>query len=287
MAKELPGRQEREVLNKLAYKSTMLTSATQATLFRSADYFKTALVIDEIRLWGKEGNQEVASLIKSRYKRGLAVSRINREKQGENQIEYFDVFGPLVMCTTEGIPLDIEDRCLIFIMQSNIRKNVESIIDEEWAARLRNKLTIFRANLFEKKLPQPEEPIARRRLNEIMTPLHQVLLEIAPGRLEELKGIVEEINKQRETEERSELEEDIIRIIKKLYEEPRGEIFLTSEIVESLNEDRSEKDRVSATLIGRRLKRLGFAKTRELRTGKKGFLFDRKKLEYMSKKYAL
>ncbi|GAJ20266.1 unnamed protein product, partial [marine sediment metagenome] len=41
-----------EVLGELAFRCERLTSPTEATLFRSASYFKTSLIIDEIKLWG-------------------------------------------------------------------------------------------------------------------------------------------------------------------------------------------------------------------------------------------
>ncbi|GAI31462.1 unnamed protein product, partial [marine sediment metagenome] len=53
------------------------------------------------------------------YKRGLKVSRINLNKTGEDQIEYYDTFTSLVICTTESIPDIIESRCILFTMQKN------------------------------------------------------------------------------------------------------------------------------------------------------------------------
>ncbi|GAI72130.1 unnamed protein product, partial [marine sediment metagenome] len=106
-----------EVLSELAFRAQRLTSLTEATLFRSVELFKPSLIIDEIKLLGKGGNQGLADLIKTTYKRGLKVSRINLNKYGEDQIEYYDTFTPLVICTTESIPDIIESRCILFIMQ--------------------------------------------------------------------------------------------------------------------------------------------------------------------------
>ncbi|GAI36027.1 unnamed protein product, partial [marine sediment metagenome] len=180
-----------EVMRELAYKCETMTSPTEATLFRSAEYFKNTLVIDEVRLWGKDGNEEVARLIKSRYKRGLKVSRINmgKDKKGEDQVEYFDVFSPLMISTTESIPDIIESRCIRFTMQKNVNPNVERDIDKDLAGDLRNKLTIFRANYMDKELKEVED-ISRRRLNEILKPLYQIIMEIDPDRKDDFKLIV-------------------------------------------------------------------------------------------------
>ncbi|GAJ20433.1 unnamed protein product, partial [marine sediment metagenome] len=118
-----------EVLAKISFKCERLTSPTEATLFRGASYFKNALVIDEIKLWGSDANQDVQNLIKSRYKRGLKVPRVNLNKEGEDQMEYFDVFAPLVICTTEGLDPIIESRTLLFSMQPNASPSVEKRID--------------------------------------------------------------------------------------------------------------------------------------------------------------
>lgn len=266
-----------EVLDELAFRCERLTSPTEATLFRAAHYFKGTLIIDELKLWGKDGNLEVARLIKSRYKRGLMVSRCNMENQGEDQIEYFDVFAPLVICTTESIPDIIESRCLTFLMQKNISPLVEENIDEEKSRELRNKLTIFRATFLHKELPE-SPPIARRRLNEILTPLYRILLLVDPERKDEFKEIVEEITKAREEEEGMTLEAEIIKEMLNYEEETTSRQFLTVEIVRRLNEDRFEKDKLSNMLVSLRIKRMGFRKIR-LRNGKMGFEIDPELLE--------
>ncbi len=250
-----------EVLGELAFMCERLTSPTEATLFRGADYFKTSLVIDEIKLWGPQGNQEVARLINSRYKRGIKVPRVNTNKQGEDQIEYYDVFGPLVICTTESIPDTIESRCIVFLMQRNSRIEVEKLIDEEWARELRNKLTLFRADYLDKTLAQTGQ-VARRRLNEIMTPLYQILMLIAPKREGEFKKTVQKIERNKGEEEGMSLEAEIVEAIIKYQQDTNGNAFLTTELVSRLNTDRNDKEKLSERLVGMRVKRLGFEKAR-------------------------
>ncbi|GAJ15823.1 unnamed protein product, partial [marine sediment metagenome] len=167
-----------EVLKELGFRCETITSPTEAVLFRGADYFQGSLIVDQVKIWGSEGNKDIATLIKARYKRGLVVPRINLNKSGEDQIEYFDTFEPMIICTDETMPQDIESRCITFQMQKNANPKVESKIDKELAKSIRNKLIVFRANLAEKELKE-FEPVSRRRLNEILYPLYQILMEIA------------------------------------------------------------------------------------------------------------
>jgi len=109
-----------EVLASVAFFAEILTVPTEATLFRAAQYFKTTLFLDELTIWGKNGHPDVANLVKSRYKKGIKVSRINMNKKGEKQVEYYDVFSPLCISSNEKMSPPIEDRSLIFLMQKNI-----------------------------------------------------------------------------------------------------------------------------------------------------------------------
>ncbi len=261
-----------EVLKELGFRCEMITSPTEAVLFRGADYFKGSLIVDQVKIWGSEGNKDIATLIKARYKRGLMVPRINLNKSGEDQIEYFDTFGPMVICTDETMPQDIESRCITFQMRKNDNPGVEGPLDKELAKSIRNKLIVFRANFADKELEELK-PISRRRLNEILYPLYQILMEVAPERRDKFKLIIKEIEQKKEGEEGFTLEADIVNEIVKYYNETGEESFLTSEIVARLNEGKREKDQFSDRLISLRIKRLGFEKAR-LEGGRMGFRID-------------
>ena len=266
-----------EVLKELGFRCEMITSPTEAVLFRGADYFKGTLIVDQVKIWGAEGNKDIATLIKARYKRGLVVPRINLNKSGEDQIEYFDTFGPMVICTDETMPQDIESRCITFQMRKNNNPGVERSIDKELAKGIRNKLIVFRANFADKEL-KGLEPVSRRRLNEILYPLYQILMEVAPERRDEFKLVIKEIEQKKEGEEGFSIEADIVNEIVKYYNETGEESLLTSELVNRLNEDKRDKDQFSDRLISLRIKRLGFEKIR-LGGNKRGFRIDLDLLE--------
>jgi len=274
-----------EVLSELAFRTQRLTSLTEATLFRSVELFKPTLIIDEIRLWGRGGNQGLADLMKTTYKRGLKVSRVNMNKNGEDQIEHFDTFTPLVICTTESIPDIIESRCILFTMQKNSNPQIEEMIDEEWANDLRERLTIFRANHFNKELPKAQY-IARGRLNEIMFPLYQSLLLVGPERKNEFIDIVKRIQKNKENEEGMSLEAEIVKAIDDEYQENQNKRFLTKSISERLNESRSENEKISDRAVSSRIKRLGFDKIR-FKNGRMGFRINEERLESLKTNYKI
>jgi hypothetical protein len=277
-----------EVLAKISFKCERLTSPTEATLFRGASYFKNALVIDEIKLWGSDANQDVQNLIKSRYKRGLKVQRLNMLKDGEDQMEYFDVFAPLVICTTEGLDPIIESRCLLFSMQPNASQSVEKRIDEKKAQELRNKLTIFRANEIDKEFKNPSsKEVGRRRLGEILTPLWQVLMLTSPVLETEFKSTLKEIERAKADEEGMSFEADIVGIITKSCKEENIDFILTKDVSNVLNEDRTEKAKVSDMLVASRIKRLGFKKRRETTTRRQGFTVRPELLEKLQERFGL
>jgi len=274
-----------EVLNELAYRAQRLTSLTEATLFRSVDLFKPALIIDEIKLLGKGGNHGLADLIKTTYKRGLKVSRINLNKYGEDQIEYYDTFTPLVICTTEAIPDIIESRCILFIMQKNSNPKIERMIDKKWAEDLRERLTVFRVKYLNLELPKANH-IARGRLNEIMFPLYQSLLITAPERKSEFVLIVKRIQKNKDNEDGMGLESEIVKAIDDECREKQDNQFLTQAISKRINDLRSENEAISDRVVNNRIRRLGFHKKR-FNNGRKGFRINMEKLRALKNKYQI
>ena len=274
-----------EVLSELAFRAQRLTSLTEATLFRSVELFKPALIIDEIKLLGRGGNQGLADLIKTTYKRGLKVSRINLNKYGEDQIEYYDTFTPLVICTTESIPDIIESRCILFIMQKNSNPQIERKIDMKWANDLRERLTVFRANYINRELPEAQH-IARGRLNEIMFPLYRSLLMTEPERKSEFIQIVKQIQRHKNNEEGMELEAEIVKAIDDEYRETQDRQFLTQAISKRINEFRSENEAISDRAVNYRIRRLGLSKVR-FRNGRMGFHINTERLRSLKNKYQI
>jgi len=207
---------------------------------------------------------------------------MNKDKKGEDQVEYFDVFSPLLISTTESIPDIIESRCIRFTMQKNANPKVEGDIDKELAGDLRNKLTIFRANFIDSELKEVED-VSRRRLNEILKPLYQVLMEIDPDRKDDFKLIVKELEESRKSEEGYSDNALIVNEIVKFYNE-EGKIFITNaELTKRVNEDKSKDEEFSISKVGWIIRPFGFSKDR--RSGKVGYKINIEVLKHLVERY--
>lgn len=277
-----------EVLLHLVFKGDFEISPTEAVLFRSGEYFKPSLLLDELKIWGPEGNKEIARLLKSRYKRGLRVARCDlKHSKSENEIKYFDAFGPTVICSDQKMPSTLESRSFLFVMEKNISPGVESRIDEVKAQELRDRLTAFRARNLEKELPNPGK-IVRRRLQEIVEPLHQILILMDKEREEELRNYVEIIREVRDIEESLTLQGEIINAIVETYQTDMfiGGKFLVSDITDFINKDRKEREQINSRTIGRIIRQLGY-RVKRATGGKIAYLFDEAKTLNLAKRFGL
>lgn len=276
-----------ELLRELAFRGQVLTTPTEASIFRESEYLKPCLIIDEVKLAGFDANKEVACLVNNRYKRGVKVCRVTLDKQGEDQLTYYDCFGCTAITTTESIKPALRSRCIVFTMQRNLNPEVERPLDYGLGQILRNKLTVFRAEFIGKNLPAYEQ-IARGRLNEILLPLYQSLMLVRPDWKPKFKEIVKTLRGQRKVEESLSLEYDILQVI---VDELRGKIgdlcILTRDIGKLINKDIGEKAKpISDRSIAFRCKRLGFENWRG-EGGKRGFSIKRELLKPLTERYEI
>jgi len=271
-------------LYELAFFCMWLTSPTESTIFRSATFFEPAIIVDEVALWGEESQNAVTTLIKSRYKRGLTVPRCNLNKPGEDSIESYNVFGPLVLATTEEIPEIIESRCFTFLMQKNVNPGVEKRIDKKEAAELRNRLTCFRADIFNEPLPTVDTK-ARRRLREITEPLYQMLALIDGNRIKEFDDFVnlEELRKQ--TDDRSSFEAQLVYKIAGWYSLNNTNFLSSEKITNAMNEGKREHDYYSTTKVSMAVRKIGFERAQK--KSKRGYTIEPKLLRKLAKQYGV
>lgn len=279
-----------EVLASVAFFAEILTAPTEATLFRAAQYFKTTLFLDELKVWGRDGNPDVANLVKSRYKRGIKVSRINMIKKGEKQVEYYDVFSPLCISSNEKMSPPIEDRSLIFLMQKNITSEVETQIDQTQAQNLRDRLTAWRAKCLFEDLPEVNSP-ARRRLREITIPLVQAAILAGTNNqiLDELTDCITNIAERRKDMESVSFEAEIVFALRELrdLELTEREEFTTKELTEQVNNKRPDNEALRTRTVGRVVSSLGFRAARVGHSQQRGFFLNEKLLDSLLKRYNL
>lgn len=279
-----------EVLYKIAYRGEWKTTPTEATLFREATFFQTTLFLDEFKVFGPDGNPAAAQLVRSRYKRGIKVSRINQNRVGEDQVEYFDVFGPTAISSIETLPVPLESRSLIFLMRKNISKDVERKIDEAQAQDLRDRLTAWRAKNLLVGLPNLESPL-RRRLREITEPLilSAELGGANPGQLEELYEAFEKLSNVRESAESYGFEAEIVQGIYDAWLKGgvEGRKFAIKTVTKIINQRREEKEELKTRTVGSVIYKLGFIRDRVGLTGDKGFRYSPVLLKQLMKRYGI
>lgn len=278
------------VLKHIAYKAESQTSLTPATMFRSAQYYQTTLIVDEVTLVGRNANPDIIALVKCRYERLTSVPRIDSDdKDRENQIKYYKVFGPLAMGSELGLLPAIKSRTLHFIMKQNIREAVETLIEEDekslkTAEELRNKLTIFRATLLDKwkrKELKKLKHFTRRRLGQILKPLYRVVMEVVPEREEEFLKIVKSLAKKSKKVKQMSLEADVVKILLDYAED--GKDFIGSlDFCGFLNTDRSESVQINTMGLHYVMESLGFESTF---VGKKGYLINKELLKNLKEQY--
>ena len=196
-------------------------------------------------------------MLKVRYKRGLFAERADHKLPREDDLLLFDVFGPVVISSTEMLDETIKDRSFLFFMQQNKSRKVEGDIDLVRAQDLRDLWTVYRAQHLGEKIP--DKPwIARRRLGEISSPLYRTLMFMDPSREDEFKDFVGLSELESITNDMDSFEAEVVEAILKHYADTGENEIETNKIVKTLNSTWSYVDTTTAHKVKPRLIRMNF-----------------------------
>jgi len=276
-----------ELLILTTYRGVGWTSPSGAAMYRTTKFFDPTIVVDELKLWGPDGNKDVAELIKSRYKKGNRVPRVNMNKSGEDSIENYEVYGPFAVCSTEKVPDIIRSRCITIIMQQNVNPTVEERPDFEEAEWIREQWTLLRVKYMGKELPAIENK-ARRRLREITDPLLQICQITDPTRIDEIEDFIAYMNLIKEEEAGISFEAEIVKTIFEFRNRLSERRFLTNDITEILNKGKPEKECYTDRYVSSCIERIGFEKTRiKNRRNRRGFFYDAELVKRLFQKYSI
>src|SRR3990167_9005989 len=150
-----------------------------AQLIRDCTHLRATLAFDMMDFWEKVKQSGSQDVVLNRYERGTTVSRVNRPEKGAFQdTDFYDVFGPTILATNEIIS-DIADTRAIPIVMRKADREFDNDITPESGLDLKEQLTAFRLVHFKDDLPKVTR-IAKSRLGDIVSPLYQVLMKIAP-----------------------------------------------------------------------------------------------------------
>lgn len=99
----------------MSFNGTLMTSFTMATVFRYVDEACPTLYIDEadkLMQSKRDGIEELVAMFNAGYKKGSRVPRCDKQ----NNVQWYDVFGPKVYGSINTIPNDFASRCHKIVM---------------------------------------------------------------------------------------------------------------------------------------------------------------------------
>src|SRR3990167_364331 len=192
----------------VAFRGIRKGDIRDAQLLRDCTHLRATLAFDMTDFWEKvklSGSQDV---ILNRYERGTTVSRVNRPDKGPfRDTDYFDVFGPTILATNEIIS-DIADTRAIPIIMRKSDREFDNDITPETGLGFKEQLTAFRLIHFKDELPKVTR-IAKSRLGDIVAPLYQILMKVAPKEEERFIKLIQTIEHSKLTEKSSSINGEI------------------------------------------------------------------------------
>jgi len=295
-----------EVLHALSYRAILSSNISSAALFRACQEWHPTIILDETEIYRKTEKIDIIGLLNSGYRKGQCAIRAKNSEQGVT-LEVFDVFGFKALAGTEGLASTLESRSIMIRMIKNRRK-VRMFVDEAWATDLRSKLLTWRMDkLGIKQLSTTKEELientnksVKRELCERCerfladaTPLNvesgriqelfQCLIAVANSGREVIMNYAEKMERMRMFEEKASIEAELVEILLGQNLILEDNVVLTTELAETFNQKRSEREKWKSSSIGRIMRRLGFQKA-HTRQGN-GWLLDVERLHYLKEIY--
>lgn len=278
-----------EVLAQLSFRGVLSPSCTSAALFRLIDKFHPTLLLDEAGIYTNEQKAEAIAVLNAGYRKGQFVLRVNKDLDG---LDSFDCFGFKALASTRLFVRTIESRAIIVNMRKNVRE-IPLLMDKEKAANLRFILLTYRMNVLQGKeviLNDTEKilgylPKRHGRIAELFYPL----IAVAPseGIREGIGKFAKDVYTRRLEEEKASTEAEIVEVLLACKDKVEGGRLTVQAITDRFNEGKPEKQQWKPTSIGRRLKQLGFSKTRVGHRGRSAIFYELKLLEYLARRYSL
>jgi len=226
-----------EVLCALSYRGMLTAGFTPANLYRLIDKYHPTLLLDEsghsIHA-GSEAGKTIISVLNQGYKRGSLVFRTNLQK-GEDPIG-FDCFGPKAIAAVKGFLSTLESRCIIIPMIKGKPEN--RTMDEDWAALLRGKLTVW-------AIYAPVEPVwpdaEDGRVEEVFVPLYSIAHLVGDDAVSSLEKFMKsEILRRKHDEKMSDEALVVQALVEQLGPSQRTEKIRIKEVCDAYNEMASE-----------------------------------------------
>lgn len=275
-----------EILLSIGYRPLLSPSISAPALYRTIEVFKPTFLVDEAELYTEGGldevRREVLSILNAGYRRGQYA--IRADQHGET-IKLFDVWGFKALASIQALPDTLQGRCIRIPMMRATRQ-IRRRVDEEWAERIRNQLLSYRFDYLLEDPPLGVNPldIPDGRLIEIFTPL--ILVAPTPAVEQRLARLARDIYQAQVEEEQTTMEAQVFISLLEAAK-PGIPTVPISDIADKYNEGKPKGEQTSSQAIGYILKRLGFRKRRDTKTGRVAVILDANLIERLKVRYKI
>jgi hypothetical protein len=245
-------------------------------LIRDARDRGATILLDVMYVWRKAERLGCEDILLQRFERGAKAGRVLHPDRGPfDDTEYYDIFGPTVIATNESAHGILGTRCIPINLPYSTQR-FESL-DPEDGLPFRERLTAWRARVFDQQSALSENPAAGR-LGDILQPLATIIDCVAADERPAFDRIVEELEDRQRQERSDTVEARILKVLLELTEHVRRGYLALSYITSQLN--------LAPETIGRRLRCLGL--TTEKRTGGRMYLrWNERAIERLAIKYGV
>jgi DNA primase catalytic core len=269
----------------VAYRGIHVESLRDAYLVRVANDLKASLFFDVKDIWRKAEKNGSEDILLHRYERGAKVPRVLYPDRGAHRdIVYYSIFGPTIIGTNEGVHKILETRA-VSINMPETSKQFENDVTPELSLPLKERLVVFRARHLGMSLPDMPKP-APGRLGDILKSLHQIIRSVEPDREPSFLRLVRELQADRMVEKADSFEAQILEAVCRCEEDVSASKLAVKVVTEGFNQGKSDKDLASSRTIGRRLKAMGFRKSR-MGDGSAALIWDRILIDRLKETYGL
>jgi hypothetical protein len=243
-------------IGSICYRPIFAGGATTASpIFRMIDAHQGTLVIDEADFRFSDAEADIIKILNCGYEVGTPVIRSEANGKSYKPVP-FTVYGPKLLATRKRFKDEaLESRCLTEEMDFQWRPNIPSILPETFwndSLEIRNRLLQWRFDKY------PDVKLRLDRINESVEPrLNQVMMPLASiiddqVMLNDLRAFAEKYNKNIVVERGMLLEAQVLQAIIDLATEAESNTSPSmKQIAEQYNEDRTDKEHITAHKAGR------------------------------------
>ncbi len=273
----------------VSYRGIHLVELREANLFRYAQNMGATLFFDIMNLWKKAVDNKVEDILLLRYEKGAQVSRVLYPEKGAfEDMQHYDIFGSTIFATNEAVDKILETRCIPLTMPNKPGRYEDP--EAQKAQELKERLTAWRARIFDKSLPEVEViPELNGRLWDITKPLLQVCRLVYSEGVQYLEEVLINISAQKKEEKGAYIEGQIVNALAELSPLKDESItewnIWTSEVLNKLNEDRSEERKLTAQYLGKKLKAIGINKRKV--NGRSELMLNRSDFNMLLEQYGI